>query len=824
MATKAFLEQAYLAYFGRPIDPNGVAAYVNSTQTEVENAFWASAESQALYGTSFGLQQINMVYNMLFGRDAEPAGLAYWANQIVIGNLTPAGAAIGILNGAQNDDVIAVNNKLAASALFTAGLDTTAEILGYAGDEAAAVARDFLSSITMTPATQAEVDAAIVASVAAGTGSSGETFTFTMGQDVFNGTTYNDVFSGFVGENNSGDDISTVQVWDKVNGGDGVDTLSLLVNYDYTIDPTMTNVEVISARVVGSTTASLDFANISGVNTLEIRDTNSDWGEIYAWNVNDEITTYKFTNVARQTDSASISVDFSAATFTGAADEITVQLANAGNTKNNYWANLYLENTNSAAVVEVMNVESMGSDNLFYYYDSGTSVLNTVNVTGDAALQLDISSQDKLANVNAADFDAGLTFWARSDAPNMTVTTGAGKDMIDMSASTKANTVSTGAGDDKVLMGANLATGDLLDGGEGTDTLGMDSATAIAGSALTGTASTAFQALFSNFETLALADNLVGNIDLAKLDGMQNLSLNGHGLASVAGLTSGATITETANVSNWLTASIAGTGTADVLNVNLKSAGGIGEAIIATGVETLNVVSTDTDTTAHTNGFSYDMANVKSITVTGNAGVSFGSTGSATKVTSFDASGVSGTDANQVYVYWYSDNATATDTVNITGSSGNDWLYGNAAIDVMNGGAGNDGIYAYGANDTLDGGAGDDTLWGGAGKDTLTGGAGKDVFNYNGPATDSNGTTVDTITDFVSGTDKILTSTVVTYVGGANGYGAVLTSLTGVAYQGVLDTSTSSLYIDVNGDAILDTADMVINLTGVTTLAQADFM
>ena len=26
MATKAFLEQAYLAYFGRPIDPNGVAA------------------------------------------------------------------------------------------------------------------------------------------------------------------------------------------------------------------------------------------------------------------------------------------------------------------------------------------------------------------------------------------------------------------------------------------------------------------------------------------------------------------------------------------------------------------------------------------------------------------------------------------------------------------------------------------------------------------------------------------------------------------------------------------------------------------------------
>jgi Ca2+-binding RTX toxin-like protein len=824
MATKAFLEQAYLAYFGRPIDPNGVAAFVNSTEAEVENTFWASPESQALYGSSFGLQQINMVYNMLFGRDAEPAGLAYWANQIVIGNLTPAGAAIGILRGALNDDVIAVNNKLAASAEFTAGLDTTEEILGYAGDQAAAVARDFLSSITMTPATQDEVDAAIVAAVAAGTGSSGEMFTFTLDQDLFNGTSYNDVFSGFVGDNNSGDDISTVQVWDTVNGGDGVDTLSLLVNYDYTIDPTMTNVEVISARIAGGTNASIDFANISGVNTVEIRDTNSDYGYINGWNVSDEITTYKFTNVARQTDSASITMEFNAATFTGAADEITVQLANAGNTKNNYWANLYLDNANSAAVVEVMNVESMGSDNLFYYYDAGTSVLNTVNVTGTAALQLDISSQDKLATVNAADFDAGLTFWAGSDAPNMTVTTGAGKDMIDMSASAKNNTVSTGAGDDKVLMGANLTTGDLLDGGADTDTLGMDSATALAASLLTGTASSGFQALFSNFETLALADSLVGNIDMAKLDGMNNLSLNGHGLASVAGLTSGATISESASAGGQLTASIAGTGTADVLNVNLTSAGGIGEDILAAGVETLNVVSTDTDTTAHTNGFTYNMADLKSITVTGNAGVSFASWGTATKLTSFDASGVSGADPTAVYVYWYSDNVTATDTVNITGSSGNDWLYGNTAIDVMNGGAGNDGMYAYGGNDTLNGGAGDDILYGGAGKDGLTGDAGKDVFEFTGPATDSNGTTVDTITDFVSGTDKIDTSTAVTYVGGANGYGAVLTSLTGVAYQGVLDTSTSSLYIDVNGDAVLDTNDMVINLTGVTTLAQADFV
>jgi len=833
MATKAFLEQAYLAYFGRPIDPNGVAAFVNSTETQVENTFWASPESQALYGSSFGLQQINMVYNMLFGRDAEPAGLAYWANQIVIGNLTPAGAAIGILRGALNDDVTAVNNKLAASAAFTAGLDTTPEILGYAGDQSAAVARAFLSSITLTPATQDQVDAAIVAAVAAGTGSNGDVFAFTVGEDHLVGTSYNDVFSGFVGENNNGDDISTVQVWDSVNGGDGVDTLSLLVNESFDVNLTMANVEVISARIVDSSSASIDFANIKGVNTVEIRDTNSDWGGMWGWNVSDEITTYKFTNVARQSDSVSMSMEFNNDVFTGTADAINVVLDRAGNTENKEWANLYLDNNNGNAVIEVMNIESKGSDNLLYYYDDNASVLNTVNVTGTAALQLDIDQQDKLATVNAANFDGGLTFWAYADAPNMTVTTGAGKDVIDMSASAKNETVSTGAGNDKVLMGANLATGDLLDGGAGTDTLGMNSAIALAGSALTGTALAGFQALFSNFETLELQDMLVaGTVDMAKLDGMNSVVLNGHNaanhLAIISGLTSGATITQHVDSWFWLDADIAGTGTADVLNVNLTSANVISEAISSPGLETLNIVTTDTDNAAHTNMFALESANATSVNVSGNTGLSFvngGGTGFA-KITSFDASGVTGAAANAaaLAVSFASENVTATATVTITGGSGNDVLTGNAAMDVITGGLGNDTLSGGAGKDTLNGGNGDDTLVGGAAADMLTGGAGKDVFQYGATATDSNGTTVDTITDFVSGTDKIDTLTTVTYVGGANGYGAVLTSLTGVAYQGVLDTSTSSLYIDVNGDAVLDTADIVINLTGVTTLAQADFM
>ena len=171
-----------------------------------------------------------------------------------------------------------------------------------------------------------------------------------------------------------------------------------------------------------------------------------------------------------------------------------------------------------------MNIESKGSDNRLSYLDGqeyySFSVLNAVNVTGAAALNLSIYHQDSLTTIDAADFDAGLTFSANGlSAKDMTITTGAGKDEIDLSLSTHNNTVSTGAGDDLVKMGDNLAAGDLLDGGAGTDALGMTSAAAVAASLLTG------KALFSNFETLGLVDYLVGAIDIAKLDGMQNLFL-----------------------------------------------------------------------------------------------------------------------------------------------------------------------------------------------------------------------------------------------------------------------------------------------------------
>ncbi len=86
----------------------------------------------------------------------------------------------------------------------------------------------------------------------------------------------------------------------------------------------------------------------------------------------------------------------------------------------------------------------------------------------------------------------------------------------------------------------------------------------------------------------------------------------------------------------------------------------------------------------------------------------------------------------------------------LDGSSGDDILYGGQNEDILYGGTGNDQLFGDLGNDDLKGDAGDDTLTGGLGDDTLTGGDGSDRFTI------VNDGSIDIITDFVAGTDKLL--------------------------------------------------------------------
>lgn len=137
------------------------------------------------------------------------------------------------------------------------------------------------------------------------------------------------------------------------------------------------------------------------------------------------------------------------------------------------------------------------------------------------------------------------------------------------------------------------------------------------------------------------------------------------------------------------------------------------------------------------------------------------------------------------------------------------------------------------------GGARANTLIGGAGADDMKGGAGMDIFAFFS-ASDSNMSGADTIRDFTPGTDKLNFSVLnaINYIGEADSYDEVLAHLhpfgTGpddiysskMAATAVLDTGSSTLYVDLNGDGALDDSDMAINLNliGEFKLSHYDFM
>lgn len=126
---------------------------------------------------------------------------------------------------------------------------------------------------------------------------------------------------------------------------------------------------------------------------------------------------------------------------------------------------------------------------------------------------------------------------------------------------------------------------------------------------------------------------------------------------------------------------------------------------------------------------------------------------------------IQGTNSNDTIIAGPNDNTVSakdgddyvlgengSDTLN--GNKGNDFLFGENDNDTLNGNQDNDSLFGQSGTDSLTGGSGKDFLAGGIDADTLTGGDSADIFFFGSPF-DEVSTTVDKITDFESGIDKI---------------------------------------------------------------------
>ncbi|HPZ55910.1 MAG TPA: M10 family metallopeptidase C-terminal domain-containing protein, partial [Ottowia sp.] len=197
-------------------------------------------------------------------------------------------------------------------------------------------------------------------------------------------------------------------------------------------------------------------------------------------------------------------------------------------------------------------------------------------------------------------------------------------------------------------------------------------------------------------------------------------------------------------------------------------------------------------------------------------------TGDVFSFTMVDKDGDTGTESYRLY------KSGATINGDQNTAKPDDVILGGSGNDTINGLTGNDSLYGGDGNDTLNGGAGNDLLVGGKGNDTLTGGTGNDVFRFAEAGTANK----DTITDFVSGTDKIQLDNAFftaltaegTLVSGlfSSGAGATFGAGTVLRYN----TTTGELLYDADGPGT-GSAAQVIAVLGTTThptLAASDIV
>ncbi len=144
---------------------------------------------------------------------------------------------------------------------------------------------------------------------------------------------------------------------------------------------------------------------------------------------------------------------------------------------------------------------------------------------------------------------------------------------------------------------------------------------------------------------------------------------------------------------------------------------------------------------------------------------------------------------------------------------------GSSGADRLIGAAGGQNLSARGGNDTLEGGAGVDTLWGGAGADSF-------VFRESGTAN------ADRISDFASGSDKIVLDAAVMSALGASGNFAVgdarfSANSSGAAQDAndriVFNTTTKQLFYDADGNGS-GAAALIATLQSGSTLLATDIV
>ena len=158
----------YLAFYGRPADPAGLAFWTrqladnDGNLSAITQAFATSEEAQVRYGSDTVNERISEIYQALFNRAPDSVGLTYWSNVVGQGHASMADVAVAIMGGAQGIDKALTTLRQTAVDAFTAQVEASgSQYSGYASVEAA---RILVRAVTVDTAT-GDIDALVKAAV-----------------------------------------------------------------------------------------------------------------------------------------------------------------------------------------------------------------------------------------------------------------------------------------------------------------------------------------------------------------------------------------------------------------------------------------------------------------------------------------------------------------------------------------------------------------------------------------------------------------------------------------------------------------------------------
>ena len=645
------IQQLYIAYFGRPADPVGLAYWAanvdaaNGSVAQVIAGFSASTESGVLYAGATTAQKISSIYLALFNRNPEPAGLAYWVAQIDSGTVSQAQAAYQIQSSAGPGDAASVANKLAAAKAFTAQIDTSAELAGYVGTTAASNGRAFLNGVDATPASLviATSPTVLTTSVATATNTTttppvtpttpatGQTFTLTAGADNFTGTSSNDTFtSTVVGGFGSGD---------VLDGGAGIDTLTVSgTSAISSAGLKVANVE--SASFTSSGSVDLDTSSWTGLTSLTAQSSKSPMAILAGTGT--AVTATALTNGANTiavNGGSTVSVIASGST-TGSitvgstlAPTGTVTVSNSSSAAGNMGA----ITVKGGTVVKVTQLASNAVVNTTNTQGevavTGTAATTTVDITNTALAAASVSAAGVDTNsVTITDVNSGnatlvgtISTVAVSNVTNITISgtalthlsvKGGAGNIITSNSGLSVPVVTTlnltldgqsggsliDAGIystlDLTTTGSDSTLTNIFEGGlttlnlAGTQTLTLDSASGL--SSLAGVKVSGSAGLTANLSKVTK----LTSIDASATSGNVTVSIDGT-KASYLGGSGIDTVTLTGIPNQTING---GAGTADVLKVSATNASSLVSAALVSGFEEV-VFSSSTNETINTSNF-----------------------------------------------------------------------------------------------------------------------------------------------------------------------------------------------------------------------------